>query len=171
MNWIDYTLIAILGFAAVRGFMKGFVLELCGLIGFVLGIWGAIHFNSLVARWFGLEEQHEAVSFLITVLLILVALHFIGVALTKALDAVQLSLPNKLGGTLLGTLRAAFLLSVLLNILFAKHDSGWTPPLETLRSSALVSPLRAFAPAIVPALGETKWVLKAIGDLKQGIGE
>lgn len=169
MNWIDCTLLAILCFAALRGFMKGFVLELCGLVGLVLGLWGAIHFNHRVAIWFGLQDQHEAVSFLITVLLILVVLHFLGVALTKVIDATQLSLPNKLGGTLLGGIRTAFILSVVLNVLSAEHDRGWAPPLEPLRSSVLAPPLRAFVPAVIPALGETKWVRKAVDALKQEV--
>ena len=32
--------------------------------------------------------------------------------------------------------------------------------------SALFGPLRAFAPAVIPALGETKWVKKALDELK-----
>lgn len=165
MNWLDYTLLLFVGLAAMRGFMKGFMLELCGLAGLVLGIWGAIHFNVRVARWFGLEERHEALSFLVTVLMILAALHFLGVALTKLLEVVQLGLPNKLGGALLGSLRAAFLLSVLLNILLAKQDSEWAPPLETMKNSVLLHALREFAPAVIPSLGETKWVRKVLDDL------
>ena len=142
MNWLDYALLLSVGLAAMRGFMTGFILELCGVVGLVLGVWGAIHVNGRVALWFGLEERHEALSFLVTVLLILVALHVLGVALTKLVDAAQLGLPNKLGGALLGSLRAAFLLSVFLNILLAKQDSGWVPPLETMRNSVLIPPLR-----------------------------
>ncbi len=167
MNWLDYALLLLVGLAAMRGFMKGFILELCGSVGLVLGIWGAIHFNERVARWIGLEERHEVLSFLATVLLILVALHFLGVALTKLVDAVQLGLPNKLGGALLGSLRAAFLLSVFLNILLAKQDSDWAPPVKTMKNSVLISPLREFAPAVIPSLGETKWVRKVLDDLKR----
>lgn len=165
MNWLDYTLLLFVGVAAVRGFMKGFILELCGSAGLVLGVWGAIHFNERVARWIGLEERHEVLSFLATMLLILVALHFLGVALTKLVDAVQLGVPNKLGGALLGSLRAAFLLSVFLNILLAKQDSDWAPPLKTMKNSVLVPHLREFAPAVIPSLGETKWVRKVLDEV------
>lgn len=147
--------------------MKGLILGLCGLAGMVLGIWGAIHFNSHIARWVGLEERHEALSFLVAVVLILVALHFLGLAITKLLDVAQLGLPNKLGGALLGGLRAAFLLSVFLNILLAERNVGWAPSSEIRKSSVLVPPLRGFAPAIIPALGETKWVRKVLEDLER----
>ena len=166
MNWIDYTLLALIGFAAVRGFMKGLVREVCGLVGLILGIWGAIHFNHKVAAWLGLQQQNEAVSFLVTLVLIVLALHFIGIALTKVIDVAQLSIPNKLGGLVFGAVRKVFLLSVVLNVLFAKHNSAWAPSLEVQKESALFGPLRAFAPMLIPALGETKWVKKALDDLK-----
>ena len=166
VNWIDYTLLALIGFAAVRGFMKGLVREVCALVGLVLGIWGAIHFNHKVAVWLGLQQQNEAVSFLVTLVIIVLALHFIGIALTKVIDAAQLSIPNKLGGLVFGAVRKAFLLSVVLNVLFAKHNSAWAPSLDVQKESALFGPLRAFAPAVIPALGETKWVKKALDDLK-----
>lgn len=168
MNWIDCSLLAILCFAALRGFTRGFILELCGLIGLVLGIWGAIHFHHRLASWLGIQDRHEAISFLIAVLVILVAVHFLGVALTKVIEAAELSLPNKLGGTLLGAVRTAFTLSVLLNVLAAGSGRGLTPLTGPLQNAALAPALRSFAPAIIPELGETKWVKKAIKALEHG---
>jgi membrane protein required for colicin V production len=167
MNWIDYAIIALIGFAAVRGFMRGFIIEVCGLLGLVLGIWGAIHFNGLVAGWLGLGTDKEAIAFLITVLIILVLVYLLGRALTKVVDIVQLSLPNKVAGTFFGALRKAFVLSVVLNVLYAKHQSAWAPSLEAQQKSVLFEPLRAFAPAIIPALGESKWGKKAIDQVKE----
>ncbi len=167
MNWLDYTIIALLVFAAVRGFMRGFIIEVCGLLGLVLGIWGAVHFNVQVAEWLGLGPDKEAVSFLVTVVGILVAVSLIGRALTKVVDVAQLSLPNKVAGLFFGVLRKVFVLSVVLNILFAKHLSAWAPSSEVQERSLVFGPLRAFAPAIFPALGETKWVKKALEDLRR----
>ena len=43
MNWLDYVLIAVLGFSAVRSFMRGFSREVIGLCAaiaaLVLGMW------------------------------------------------------------------------------------------------------------------------------------
>ena len=58
-------------------------------------------------------------------------------------------------------------LSVLLNILFAKEAATWTPDKATREGSALYSPIRAFAPMIVPALGKTKWVRKAVDRVQE----
>lgn len=169
MNWIDYAIIALIGFAAVRGFMRGFIIEVCGLLGLVLGIWGAIHFNGHVARWLGLGTDKEAIAFLLTVLIILVLVHLLGRVLTKVIDIAQLSLPNKVAGTLFGALRKAFVLSVLLNVLYAKHQSAWAPSLDVQQKSVLFEPLRAVAPAIIPALGESKWVKRAVEQVKEEV--
>ena len=57
----------------------------------------------------------------------------------------------------------------MLNVLYAKHLSAWAPSLEAQQKSVLFEPLRAFAPAVIPALGETKWVKRAIDQVKAGV--
>ncbi|HMU12619.1 MAG TPA: CvpA family protein [Flavobacteriales bacterium] len=175
MNGIDWAILALIGFAAVRGFMRGFIIEVCALLGMVLGIWGAIHFSDRVAQWLGLGPDKETITFLVTVIGILIIVHLIGRALTTVIDIAQLGLPNKVAGLLFGAVRKAFVLSVLLNILFAMQDRAWVRALGTQKESKLFGPVRALAPMIIPALGETKWVRKAFDDLKtqaeQVVGE
>jgi membrane protein required for colicin V production len=171
MNWIDWTIVGLIGFAAVRGFMRGFIVEVCSLVGLVLGIWGGIHLNDRVAQALGMDPQKEALSFLVTLGIIVLLVHLLGRLVTKAVDAAQLGIPNKLAGAALGALRKAFVLSVLLNIAFAKHESSWAPSLGTQRASGLFAPLRAFAPTLVPAIGESKWVKQAIETVKGEVGK
>ena len=169
MNWIDWAIIILLGIAAIRGFMRGFIVELAGLVALVLGIWGGIRFNEKVAVWLGLDPSKEALSFLVTMALIMLAVHLMGRLITKLVDAAQLGIPNKLAGMALGVFRKAFVIGVLLNIAFAKHDSSWAPSLGTQQESKFFAPLRAFAPIIVPALGESKWVKQAIDQVKEEV--
>lgn len=171
MNWLDWVLLALFAFAAVQGFMHGFVRELASLVAWVAGIWAGIHLNDTVAGWFGLDPGQEAVSFLVTFLLVLAAVNLLGRALTTAIDVAQLSLPNKVAGVAFAVVRKAFVLSVLLNILFAKEEASWTPDRRTREGSALYAPVRAFAPLLVPALGETKWVKKALERVEKEVQE
>lgn len=166
MNWLDLILIIILGIAAVRGFFRGFIIEACSLLGLVVGIWAGVHLNTRAAQWIGLDPGQEVLSFIIVFLAVLIGAHLIGKALTKVIDIAQLSLPNKLAGVVFGIVRSAFVLSVLLNILFAKEAAAWTPKQVPREGSALYEPLRAFAPMILPALGETKWVKRAVEEMK-----
>jgi membrane protein required for colicin V production len=171
MNWLDWVLLALLAFAAVQGFLHGFVRELASLVAWVAGIWAGIHLNDRVAAWFGLDPGQEAVSFLVTFLLVLAAVNLLGRALTTAIDVAQLSLPNKVAGVAFAVVRKAFVLSVLLNILFAKEEASWTPDRRTREGSVLYAPVRAFAPLLVPALGGTKWVKKALERVEKEVQE
>ena len=62
MNWLDWTLIALIAFAAVKGFSRGFIVEVCSLLALVLGIWAGIHFSDRVAEAIGLETKSSAVQ-------------------------------------------------------------------------------------------------------------
>ncbi|MBP8822147.1 MAG: CvpA family protein [Flavobacteriales bacterium] len=170
MNWLDWLLVAVLVAAAVQGFFRGFVVEVASLLALVLGIWVAVRYNASVAEWIGLDPRKEVISFLVTFIGVLLVVHLLAKALTKALDLAMLALPNKVAGLLFGALRAAFMLSVVLNMLSAHARTSSLVSGDALIGSTLFTPLRAFAPLIVPALGETKWVKNAM-DAVQGVGK
>ncbi len=171
MNWLDWLLIIMLAGAAIRGFMRGFIVETCSLLGLIIGIWAGVHLNTRVAGWLGLDPHKEALSFLITLIGVIVLVHLLGRALTKAIDMAQLGLPNKVAGVFFGMLRSAFVISVLLNILMAHERGSAMIPKETREGSKLYEPLSAFAPLIVPALRGTKWVKRAIEEVKTEVGK
>lgn len=165
MNWLDLLLLTLLGFAAVRGFMRGFIVEVCGLVGIVLGIWAGTHFSDRVASWLDLGSDSEVVPFLTTFIGVLVLVQLLARAITKAMDLAELSLPNKVAGVLFGVVRKAFVLSVVLNVLFAREEAGWPPDKATREGSSLHGPVKSFAPLIVPALKRTKWIKRALDAL------
>lgn len=169
MNWLDLLLIALLVFSAVRGFMRGFIVEICGLVGLVLGIWGAVHGSKRMGEWLHLDPSQEVLSFIITVLAVLAVVHLLARAITKAMDLASLSLPNQVAGALFAVLRQAFTLSVLLNVLVVKQVAGWPPDQATQTGSALYTPIHSFAPAIVPALGNSKWMRNTIEEITHAI--
>ncbi|MCO6481597.1 MAG: CvpA family protein [Flavobacteriales bacterium] len=168
MNWLDWVMMALLAAAAVRGFFRGFVVEIASLVALVAGIWAASRYNARVAGWIGLDPQHEVISFLVTFIGVLVAVHLLAKLITKAMDLAMLGLPNKVAGCFFGLLRAAFVLSVVLNILLARAEVSGLVPRDTLDASVLYKPLRALAPAIVPALGDTQWLREALDAVKRG---
>lgn len=169
MNWLDWTLLVLLAAAAVRGFFRGFVVELASLVALVLGIWAASRYNARVAAWLGLglDPRQEVVSFLVTFMGVLVLVHLLARVVTKAMDLAQLGLPNKVAGLFFGALRAAFVLSVVLNILLARAEVSGFVTQDTLKGSVVYAPLRAFAPMIVPALGDTRWVRDVVEAAKE----
>ena len=167
MNWIDLAIIALVAMAAIRGAFKGFVREICALAGLVLGVWAGLHLSEQVVEMLGMPPQNGAVSFLITLVAIVVILHLVGLLLTKVIDAAELGMPNRIAGGLLASLRKAFLISVVLNVLSAGHAGLWSPSAEAREASVLFAPVRAFAPMFIPALSETKWVKQGIDRIEQ----
>lgn len=157
MNWLDILLLIILGVAGWKGFRRGFIIELASLVGMVLGIWAGIHLSERVVDVLSLEVKSAALAFLITFALVLAAVVLIGHGLTKLIDLASLSIPNKIAGIAFGVLRSAFTLSIALNLLH-----GWTegsmPPADVREASRLHAPVSAFAPLVVPALNDAKWM-------------
>jgi membrane protein required for colicin V production len=171
MNWLDLVLLALLVFAAVRGFMRGFLVEVCGLVGLILGIWAGVHFNRKVGEWLGLDAGQEMLAFAITMVIVIVLVSLLARMITRAMDAAQMGLPNKVAGIVFGVLRAAFTLSIVLNVVRATEAQRPIIKKETREGSSLYEPLRAFAPMIIPALGETKWVKRALDEVEEHLDD
>lgn len=157
MNWLDLVLLLILAAAAWKGFRRGFIIELASLTGLVLGIWAGIHLNERVISALELDVKSAAVAFLITFGLVLALVVLIGHGLTKLIDLADLSLPNKIAGVAFGVLRSAFTLSIALNLLQGFTD-GRQPAAGVREGSRLFSSIDDFAPLIVPALNDAKWM-------------
>ena len=166
MNWLDWLLLVLIGLAAFKGFSRGFIIELASLVALVAGIWAGVHFSDKVTGMLGLEVQNSALAFLVTFVVVLLAVHLLARFMTTLIDMAQLSLPNKLAGVLFGALRSVFTLSILLNIL-AGYGKGELPPKPVVDGSALYGPMLATAPMIVPALGSTKWISNALDAVRE----
>ncbi len=167
-NWLDPILIIAIGMAAIRGFQRGFFVEVGSLIALWLGVYAAINFSGHVATWLDLGAHREVLSFLITFLLVLFLVHLIARALTAVIEIAMMGWANKIAGVLVAMLRSAFVLSIALNIMIAYTD-GSMPPKGVREGSAFHGPIRALAPAILPALGETKWVRSMIEQIENEV--
>lgn len=168
MNWLDYAIIALLCFAAFKGYSRGLIVEVGALVAVVLGIWAGIHFSDKVVETIGLEPKGAAVAFLITFVVVLVAVHLLARLLTTMIDIAQLGLPNKLAGVLFGALRKVFVISVALNLL-AGYSAESQPTESVRKESVLYEPVRVIAPLVLPVLGETKWVNRAVETIKEEV--
>lgn len=157
MNIFDIVIAALLVFAFVRGFMKGFFVEVASLIALVGGVWGAIHFSYFVANlleervdW---EENYVSLAaFAITFILIVIAVSALGKALTKMADFAALGLVNKIMGGVFALLKSVVILSVIF-VFFSRINS--TIPFvgkETLETSILYAPVKSIVPTIFPSI-------------------
>ena len=159
MNYIDIIIIVILALAMIRGFINGFVKELASLAALILGIWGAIKFSSFTAAklydMFDMTGKYVGIiAFIITFLIIVVVIHFIGLLVDKLMEAVALGFINKLLGIAFGLLKSVLIMSVIFMVLNAIDQHRPFLPKERIEKSMLYNPISDIAPAIFPIIGE-----------------
>ena len=158
MNWIDFVILILLVFGLVRGFTDGFVKELASLLALILGIWGAIKFSSFTAArlydYFDMTGRYVGIiAFLLTFILIVIAIHFIGILVDKFVDTLSLGFLNRLLGLVFGVFKTALILSVIFvvfNVINAKHH--FLP--KAVDQSRFYYPIADIAPVLFPVIGE-----------------
>ena len=157
MNTLDIILSTILLFGLVRGFIKGFFLEITALLALALGLYGAIHFSYFAANFLKnhlawSEKYIHITSFAITFVIIVLLISLSGKLLTKIADSAALGFMNKIFGAVFGIAKIGLILSVIL-IVFDRMNSTLTfVKEENLNSSVLYSPVKNLAPLIFPSI-------------------
>jgi membrane protein required for colicin V production len=159
MNWIDFIIIILLVFGLARGFINGFIKELASLLALVVGIWGAIKFSSFTAEklydYFDMTGQYVGIiAFMITFIIIVIIIHFLGLLLDKFADKVSLGFLNSVLGLFFGVLKSALILSVIFVVLNAIDARHHFLPGEQIEQSKFYNPIADIAPAIFPIIGE-----------------
>lgn len=159
MNWIDAVIIIILIISMVTGFINGFVKELASLAALVLGIWGAIKFSSFTAAklydYFDMTGQYVGIiAFIITFLIIVVCIHFIGILADKIITSISLGFVNRILGIAFGLLKSILIMSVIFVVLNVIDSKRAFLPRETIERSTFYNPISDIAPALFPIIGE-----------------
>lgn len=157
MTILDIVLIALFIFAGFNGYKKGLIGQAAGLVGLLLGIWGAIHFSDFTA---GLITEHFSfnsaylplIAFAITFAAIVVGVHFVGKLAEGIINLAFLGLANKLLGVAFGVLKTALILSVILLLLGKVSERVRIIPDDFGQESMLYGPVERLAPSIFPYL-------------------
>lgn len=157
MNIVDIVLGLILLLGAVNGFRRGLLVEVTGLIGLILGVYGAIHFSYFLGdfmkervNWD--ESSIQMFAFTGTFLIILVATVALGRVMTKVVDTLALGFFNKILGAIFGFLKVALILSVLLLIYHEVNSTVHIMKKERVKNSVLYEPVKNICPTIFPKL-------------------
>ena len=146
MNVIDIILAVALGFGFVKGFFKGFIIEVASLGALLLGLLGAVKFSSLFSNL--LNDFFDwnpvatlTVSYFIVFIIIVYAISLLAKALTKIITKASLGLFNKSLGALFGFLKWAIFMSV--GLFFLEKLNTWVTIIdpEMMESSVLYKPI------------------------------
>lgn len=121
MNYLDITLLCIVGLLVFNGVRKGFIISLATLVALVLGIWASIHFSGFVSNLL-IKNFHPSgtwlpvLSFSLTFLIVVVLVILLAKGLEKLVSLAGMGLMNHLAGGLFGLLKGIVLASVLIFI-------------------------------------------------------
>jgi len=159
MNFIDAAILIIVIIAAIKGFIDGFVREVASVLALILGIWAAIKFSAFTAAklydWFDMTGRYVGIiAFIITFLIVVVCIHFIGIVVDKVIKAVALGFLNRLLGMVFGFLKSILILSVIFVVLNAINEHHPFLPKDKIEKSMFYNPISDIAPALFPVIGE-----------------
>jgi membrane protein required for colicin V production len=126
MNFLDLLLLIPVVWLCIRGFSKGFIIELASLIGMVLGILAAWYFSGYVIDYlkdyFTLTERVlRIIAYVVIFLAVMLVVYLIGKAIEKVAEVVMLGWLNKLLGAIVGLAKGIVLVGIILFI-FEKAD-------------------------------------------------
>lgn len=169
LNTFDIIILIILGFAAVRGFMKGLFLEVASIVALVAGGYAAIYYahnlegllRETVLEWN--DRTFRIVAFVATFLSVVILVIFLGKVLTKLADITALGLMNKLLGAIFAILKSALILSILFTFFGRINNNFPFVKEKTLDESIFYHSIKDIAPALFPTVikkdksGKTKF--------------
>ena len=119
MNVLDIIVLSCLSYGLIRGLIKGFVVEIAGVIALFVGVLGAFKFTSSFANFIDplidLDPKIiQGVSFLLLFIAIVYGISLLAKMLTKTLQLVALGFLNRLAGGLFGLIKWTVILCALL---------------------------------------------------------
>ncbi len=151
MSYFDIIAGIILILAAIKGLKNGLIKELAGLAALILGIILAVQLSGLTAEILSgfFHSQHMGIiAFFVTFILVVVVIHFLANLIHILIHAIALGVFNRILGLVFGTLKAGFILSIILLGLNAFGLENNIIPPEEQQRSRLYPPVRKAAPMI-----------------------
>lgn len=157
--WLDAILAVPLVWMAYKGFSRGFIMEVSRLIALITGIYLAARFSSLLAEhlYRSTEISNEflpVIAFALILVAVFILVYLFGKMLAGMVKMVALGWADKLAGVLLGLVRGALIISLMIMLLDRFMLLDEFKKGETAKASHLFDPLQSFAPFILPVLEE-----------------
>jgi membrane protein required for colicin V production len=145
LNIFDIIVVALIGYGMFRGYKKGMIKSVAGIIGIILSIIFAINFSTYVKDWLAARMAIDPMfinilSFVLIALVVMVVVTFVFNFIEDLLGKMNLGIENALGAVAGGYL-AALGLSILLNVLKPIN----IPSPTSVSDSITYQPVKSFA--------------------------
>ena len=151
INLLDILILIPLLLWAYQGYKKGFIISFASLAALILGLFIAFYFSDFTAgklnEYFTIDEKYLAIiSFVVTFVIVVIAVVVVGNILHKFIDVLMLGFLNKAAGAIFGILKGALYLSILFFIINYLDPGKNLIKQEHRDASALYEPVESFAP-------------------------
>ncbi|PWB23346.1 CvpA family protein [Flavobacterium sp. HTF] len=160
MSFLDIILGALLAFSLYKGFKNGLFVEVASFISLLLGIYLAIKFSSfmkdIIAKHVSWNPTNiQITAFILTFILVVVAVYLLAKFLTGVADFAQLGLINKLGGAFFRVLKTILIVSIFIALFEKINFDNTFAKKETLDKSIFYNPIKKVAAFVYPSI--EKW--------------
>jgi membrane protein required for colicin V production len=122
MNLLDFIILLPIVWLCIRGFMKGFIIEVATLAGMALGIIAAYFFADdlqfLLKDYFSFSAQGtRIVAYIVIFLIVLLVMLLIGKLVEKSVDLMAMGWLNKLLGAIIGIIKGIVIVCLILYLI------------------------------------------------------
>ncbi len=151
MNFLDVMILVPMIWYGFKGYKKGLVFEVAGIVALLVGTWIAINFSKKLAEWAGFSGQYiDIIAFVVTFGAVIFLVFAFAKFIEKAVTFVVPEFLNNLGGMILGAFKVALIVSVLLYFISSMDRFELFLKRDIKDGSRLYRPVSIIAPAIFP---------------------
>ena len=152
MHPLDIIVSILVIIAAYRGYKKGFIISVTGLIALFVGVYAAIYFSDWVATL--LKEQWNIdiplLSFVITFTLVIIGINLIGKGIEKIAKAVALGFVNRIAGLIFTSSQMILIIIVALGVLLKVNEKYAFMEMSSINGSILFPYLKQMETLLFP---------------------
>lgn len=153
INILDIIILIPLLLWARQGYNKGLIISVASLAALVLGLLLAFFFSDYTANllkdYFTIDPEYLAIiSFVVTFVVVVIAVILVGNVLQKFIDVLMLGFLNKATGLVFGILKGALYLSILIFVINYFDTDQSVIKKKYREGSMLYTPVASFAPML-----------------------
>ncbi len=155
MSYIDIILGGCLLISLISGIKKGFIHQLTGFAALVVGLLAAVCFSKytaeLISGVIDLGAAENILAFVLTFLIVLIAIRVLGKWIRKLTAALMLGLLDRILGGLFSVLKWSLILSLSLIVFHAFNSRITLVQRAVLSRSKLYYPIKSIIPSLFPS--------------------
>lgn len=173
MSIFDIILLIIFVISLYKGYKSGLILQLCGILGVIIGVWISYNFSEKIFAHFNITDGlPRIIGYVVIVVIALLLLILIGKLLSKVLDFSGLGIINRVLGSICSLIKVIFICAIFIMAFNAiNRSTNWVGE-KTLDKSQLYKPLLDLSDKVFPYLGDlNKYVSGELNELESKVKE